>query len=69
MASARTAAESCSAGIIVPPTEPGWANADARVLMPKAEALVERNAAAFTDASDEDAVRVVAALMGPNPTR
>jgi hypothetical protein len=57
------------AGIIVPPTEPGWANAEARVLMPKAEALVERNAAAFSGASDEDAVRVVAALMGPETIR
>jgi len=57
------------AGIIVPPTEPGWANAEARVLIPKAEALLERNAAAFTGATDEDAVRVVAALMGPGSTR
>lgn len=57
------------AGIIVPPTQPGWANADARVLVPEAEALVERNAAAFVGAEDEDAVRVVAALMGPSATR
>lgn len=57
------------AGIIVPPTQPGWANAEARVLIPEAEQLLERNAAAFVDSSDEDALRVVAALIGETTTR
>lgn len=51
------------AGIIVPPVRPGWAKADARVLMPQAAALAERQAAAFDGMSTIDAETVVAQLI------
>lgn len=51
------------AGIIVPPVMPGWANAEARVLVPQAASLIEQQAAAFEGVEEEDALRVVAALL------
>lgn len=51
------------AGIIVPPVRPGWAKADARVLMPQAAALAERQAAAFEGMPTSDAETLVAQLI------
>lgn len=51
------------AGIIVPPVRPGWANADARVLMPQAAAMAERQAAAFEGMTTSDSELLVAQLM------
>ena len=51
------------AGIIVPPVRPGWARADARVLMPQAAALAERQAAAFDGMETSSAEMLVAQLI------
>lgn len=51
------------AGIIVPPVRPGWAKADARVLMPQAAKLAERQAAAFEGMETSVAESVVAQLI------
>lgn len=52
------------AGIIVPPVQPGWGKANAKVLMDRAEPLVEKQAAAFTGLTDEEATTLVATLLG-----
>jgi hypothetical protein len=51
------------AGIIVPPVRPGWANADAHVLMPQAAALVERQAASFTGMTTAESELMVAEIL------
>ena len=49
--------------VILPPTRPGWANADARVLMPEAQAAAERQAASFVGLSTTEAELLVAQLI------
>lgn len=51
------------AGIIVPPVSPGWTQADARVLMPQAAALAERQAASFTGMTTTEAELTVAEIL------
>lgn len=51
------------AAVIVPPVRPGWANADARVLMPQAAALAERQAASLTSLNTADAELLVAEIL------
>lgn len=51
------------AGIIVPPYQPGWSNADARVVMPRASAMAERQAAAFDGLTTTEAEQLVAQLL------
>ena len=49
--------------VILPPERPAWANADARVLMPQAQAAAERQAASFVGLSSSDAELLVAQLI------
>jgi hypothetical protein len=51
------------AAVIVPPVRPGWANADARVLMPQAAALAERQAASLSSLETADAELLVAEIL------
>jgi len=51
------------AGIIVPPVRPGWARADARVLMPQAAEYVQAQAAAFEGLDATQAETLVATLI------
>lgn len=51
------------AGIIVPPVRPGWVNADAKVLMPQAAELVERQAASFVGMSTSESELLVAQIL------
>lgn len=54
-------------GIIVPPVQPGWANASARVTVAQADELVERQAASFAGIPDEEAAAVASRLLEEGP--